>query len=103
MAEEIPENVRKLAATLRKSGLAVSEIDALEKAKSAIKAEAIIQRTQHKVIHEILKETGVDEAQPTDDEKKKEEEPPKAKESETAPEDDSEESTETEEDSDEEE
>jgi len=62
------EKIKQLAETLRKSGLAVSDADALEKAKAALQAESIIKQRSNlgidisKPIGELMKEN----KEPTD-------------------------------------
>lgn len=48
MKENLPEDVRKLAETLMKSGLVSSESAAVERAKASLKAQEIISKSQDK-------------------------------------------------------
>lgn len=86
MEKDIPENIKKLAETLKKTGLASSDIDAIEKAKAALGAEDIVKKAQNldnyfkfrddQTASELLKET---EAEPKEEVK----EEPKQKEEKT--------------------
>jgi ribosomal RNA assembly protein len=44
--EDQPEDIRKLAETLKASGLAASDTDAIEKARASIGAEKVVQKAQ---------------------------------------------------------
>ena len=68
MLEELPENIRKLADTLIKSGLATSQSEAIEKATATLEAQKIVEKGQsfeNKTVNEILGE----DAPPADEQK----------------------------------
>ena len=66
MEQEISENIRKLAETLRKSGIASSELDAIEKAKQSLRAQEVVKKGQdldnyfknqrNRTVNDLLKE-----------------------------------------------